>query len=573
MTYTSNINAGTAKVTVTGRGTYEGTVSKNFKINPKPISDAKLIITPDLFSYDGNEKTPSVTVKDGNITLSENDFGVAYTSNRNAGTGTVIVTGKGNYIGTVKGTFRIEPISIEGAKLTISQTVFKYDGTKKTPSVTVTDGNNVLSASVYSVAYTSNTDIGTATVTVTGKGNYTGILTKEFKIIPQKSKLNPVWIAAAVILILAAGSGIILANGHSNDNNTQTEHSAISIESQKSDINTVSSKTVSEKSDILVSSENPVKNSSSSSSSIASTETSKENTENKNDITDNDTQNNNETHQPSVEISEPSVITETSVNTPSQPSPNDTPIQESSEEPSRSTPSIQGHTGDTSVQETSPESELSELSAPSDTSVQTNPLISITSTDGLDYTFNTNNNTLTITGEGTITGSFSYFENHTVQKIKTVIIGSKVTGIGYGAFDSCESLETVKMRDNLLSIEGSAFLGCTSLKEIHLSNSLKELGDAVFNSCTSLQEITIPEQVTMIYTETFKDCIALKAIHLSKNIKEMDDDVFTGCNKDILTIYAPKGSYAQTYADKNNIKFIEEGIAVEDNSATDSSVT
>ena len=568
VTYTSNINAGTAKVNITGRGTYWGTVSKNFKINPKPISDAKLIITPDSFSYDGNEKKPSITVKDGNITLSANDFGAAYTSNRNAGTGTVIVTGKGNYIGTVKGTFRIEPISIEGAKLTISQTVFKYDGTKKTPSVTVTDGNNVLSASVYSVAYTSNTDIGTATVTVTGKGNYTGILTKEFKIIPQKSKLNPVWIAAAVILILAAGSGIIFANGHSNNNNTNTQISTISLESQKSDISTVSSKTVSEKSDILVSSENSVKNSSSPSSTV-STEISQES----NDIKDDDTQNNNETHQPSVEISEPYVITETSVNTPSQPSPNDTPIQESSEEPSRSTPSIQGHTGDTSVQETSPESELSELSAPSDTSVQTNPLISITSTDGLDYTFNTNNNTLTITGEGTITGSFSDFENHMVQKIKTVIIGSKVTGIGYGAFDSCESLETVKMRDNLLSIEGSAFLGCTSLKEIHLSNSLKELGDAVFNSCTSLQEITIPEQVTMIYTETFKDCIALKAIHLSKNIKEMDDDVFTGCNKDILTIYAPKGSYAQTYADKNNIKFIEEGIAVEDNSATDSSVT
>ena len=72
VTYTSNINAGTAKVTVTGRGTYWGNISKNFKINPKPISDAKLIITPDSFSYDGNEKTPSVTVKDGNITLSAN---------------------------------------------------------------------------------------------------------------------------------------------------------------------------------------------------------------------------------------------------------------------------------------------------------------------------------------------------------------------------------------------------------------------------------------------------------------------------------------------------------------------
>ncbi|MBQ5561917.1 MAG: leucine-rich repeat domain-containing protein, partial [Clostridia bacterium] len=292
---------------------------------------------------------------------------------------------------------------------------------------------------------------------------------------------------------------------------------------------------------------------------------SKENTENKNDITDNDTQNNNETHQPSVEISEPSVITETSVHTSSQPSSNNNSIQESSEESTGSTASMQGHTSDTSTE--------SEPSAPSDTSVQTNPLITIPSPDGLDYTFNTNNNTLTIIGEGTITGSFSDFDSHTAQKIKTVIIGSKVTGIGYRAFDSCESLETVKMGDNLTSIEGSAFLGCTALKEIHLSNSLNELGDAVFNGCTSLQEITVPEQVTKIENDTFTGCTALKAIHMSKNIKEINDNAFTDCNKDILTIYAPKGSHAQTYADNNKIKFTEEGIAVEDSSAADSSVT
>ena len=59
---------------------------------------------------------------------------------------------------------------------------------------------------------------------------------------------------------------------------------------------------------------------------------------------------------------------------------------------------------------------------------------------------------------------------------------------------------------------------------------------------------------------------------MSKNIQEIDNDAFTGCNKDILIIYAPKDSYAQTYAEKNNIKLIEEGTAVEDSSDTDSSL-
>ncbi len=57
-----------------------------------------------------------------------------------------------------------------------------YTGSALTPTVEVKDGNTPLTSSDYTVAYSGNTDPGTATVTVTGKGNYTGTASGTFQI-------------------------------------------------------------------------------------------------------------------------------------------------------------------------------------------------------------------------------------------------------------------------------------------------------------------------------------------------------------------------------------------------------
>ena len=101
------INAGNYQVTINGRGFYFGTVDKNFKINPKSISNAELTINPMSFTYDGTEKIPSVTLKDGEKTLVLNmDYSLEYKNNVNTGTAKVIVTGKGNYTDTLSKTFK-----------------------------------------------------------------------------------------------------------------------------------------------------------------------------------------------------------------------------------------------------------------------------------------------------------------------------------------------------------------------------------------------------------------------------------------------------------------------------------
>ena len=123
--------------------------------------------------YDGKTHSPSVTVKYDNITLRKGvDYEVSYDSNINAGTSTVIVTGKGNYDGEQSIQYSILSKSIENVSITVEPDVFDYDGTEKQPAVTVYDGGNLLNVNVdYVISYEKNRDVGTAMEIVRGRGS------------------------------------------------------------------------------------------------------------------------------------------------------------------------------------------------------------------------------------------------------------------------------------------------------------------------------------------------------------------------------------------------------------------
>ena len=180
--YSNNTNAGTATVTVTGKGNYTGTKTATFTINAKAASNFTISEIAAV-TYNGSAQTPTVTVKDGSTTLtSGTDYTVAYSNNTNAGTATVIVTGKGNYTGTKTVTFTIN--ARNASNFTISSIVVQtYTGSAITPAVTVKDGSTTLTIGTdYTIAYSDNTNAGTATVTITGKGNYSGTKTATFTI-------------------------------------------------------------------------------------------------------------------------------------------------------------------------------------------------------------------------------------------------------------------------------------------------------------------------------------------------------------------------------------------------------
>ncbi|MBQ8462899.1 MAG: hypothetical protein IJ544_02145 [Prevotella sp.] len=106
--YDNNTVVGLATVTVApdsevqGYENYTGTKSINFVISAADISAATIQFGQDYpqggYTYDGTSKEPTITVTLNNNTLvKDKDYTVAYTNNKNVGTGVVTITGKGNY--------------------------------------------------------------------------------------------------------------------------------------------------------------------------------------------------------------------------------------------------------------------------------------------------------------------------------------------------------------------------------------------------------------------------------------------------------------------------------------------
>ena len=74
-------------------------------------------------------------------------------------------------------------ISISKASVTLSTSTYAYDGKAKKPGVTVKlNGKTLKNGTDYTVSYSNNTKVGTATVKIMGKGNYTGSVSKTYSI-------------------------------------------------------------------------------------------------------------------------------------------------------------------------------------------------------------------------------------------------------------------------------------------------------------------------------------------------------------------------------------------------------
>lgn len=182
LSYKNNTKIGTATVTVKGKGKLSGTKSVTFKINAKPIKNAVITYNNSL-TYNGSTLSPAVTVKYGNATLKKNtDYTVAYSNNVNAGTGTITITGKGIYGGSVKKTFTIKKLGISATAVSgTGNKVYTGSSIKPVPAVKV-GGRTLKNGTDFTVSYKNNTEPGTATLKVTGKGNYSGSVSKTFKI-------------------------------------------------------------------------------------------------------------------------------------------------------------------------------------------------------------------------------------------------------------------------------------------------------------------------------------------------------------------------------------------------------
>ena len=191
LTYSNNVNVGTGTVTITGKGNFKGTTSKTFSISARAMSDTS-VANVSSQTYTGNGISPLPTITYNNKTLKKDtDYTLSYSNNINAGTATITITGKGNFTGTTSKTFSISARAMSDTSVAniSSQT---YTGNVISPLPTITYNNKTLKKDTdYTLSYSDNINAGTATITITGKGNFTGMTSMTF-IITQKSaeKLN-----------------------------------------------------------------------------------------------------------------------------------------------------------------------------------------------------------------------------------------------------------------------------------------------------------------------------------------------------------------------------------------------
>ena len=191
LSYSSNINPGTATVTITGKDCYTGSTSLNYTISSgsaalKDISQTTVNVAS--CTYNGQAQTPAVTVKDGSTTLKQGtDYTVSYSANTNAGNGTVLISGCGKYTNTKSLTFKINPRDISKATLTAEPATYKYGAEVFSPKISVYDsklGTTLTNKTDYTVASYVAKTAGTVSISATGKGNYTGTVTGTLTVNP-----------------------------------------------------------------------------------------------------------------------------------------------------------------------------------------------------------------------------------------------------------------------------------------------------------------------------------------------------------------------------------------------------
>lgn len=181
--FNNNKEAGLGSVIISFTGNYTGTAYATFEIKQRDISNLSFTFTIPTLTYDGQTKTISWEVSDSNGADLTGQYSYTYSDNTNAGNAKVTFTGIDNYTGKYEKTFTISPASIEGYTISsVSDQI--YTGEEIRPAIEVNiDSSSTLDSANYTVSYSNNTLMGDATITVVGKGNYTGTLSTTFQII------------------------------------------------------------------------------------------------------------------------------------------------------------------------------------------------------------------------------------------------------------------------------------------------------------------------------------------------------------------------------------------------------
>ncbi|MBR3158584.1 MAG: Ig domain-containing protein [Atopobiaceae bacterium] len=183
----ANKNVGKGTVTIEGKGSYTGSITVEFKIVPRNILIAAKLPKISARTYNGKQQkpVPTVTLRTGGRLKRNTDYTLSWARNTDVGFGTVTIKGKGNYKGTIKVAFKINPASISSlVKVSkISKKTFNGKQHAPVPVVKLKTGGKLVRNTDYTLSWGENIKVGTGTVTIKGRNNYKGTMTVRFSIV------------------------------------------------------------------------------------------------------------------------------------------------------------------------------------------------------------------------------------------------------------------------------------------------------------------------------------------------------------------------------------------------------
>ncbi len=131
-------------------------------------------------------------------------------------------------------------------------------------------------------------------------------------------------------------------------------------------------------------------------------------------------------------------------------------------------------------------------------------------------------------------------------------IPSHIRYIESYSFYGCKNLKSITIHDGVEEIENDSFNYCESLTHISLPSGLKTIEEDTFYDCTSLKEITIPSTVTKIGKSAFYGT-AISEIYVSPAMTELDDNAFY--NMDSLEKISVSASNSKYCSDENGVLY------------------
>ena len=188
ISYQNNKDPGVAVAEITGIGNYTGRKVVYFDILSCDISKNSVVELDSVPYYSGETITPDFTLTvNGNVLEKDTDYSVKYHNNVNIGIGVIEIKGKGGYEGRIICWFDITECDIGEFGYCSSVKYQVYSGDEQNPEPVVTvQGRRLVKGVDYTVEYKDNAAVGMATITVTGIGNYSGVLSTSFEIIDEQ---------------------------------------------------------------------------------------------------------------------------------------------------------------------------------------------------------------------------------------------------------------------------------------------------------------------------------------------------------------------------------------------------